>query len=704
MQNRLSRFLLPLLAVASLLLLAPPAHAAQTPEVLGRPTLGVFHANGTDNNSWMGDLTEKDLTKLFNNDLIHGLQMPGVVVGDYLRMEYAVTNYITKIKVARLDDTPYSLQVSEDGTVWTPITRLISTETYDAPSGFGTNETWGVWLNAKFVRLNFLRAGSSEEGLAEIEVKGYPVVEAAEEEVVSNSGIASFHNSDGSAMTSNGGGGNNGNPFRLFDNNFTSMMMFPRAPNNGYVMIDFTKNDGVSALNEYFVTKIKVGSTGDKRFTLQYSADGSTWQNVDGAVSIKYAGTGEFEVAKKAKKVRYIWVDGSMWDYSTEYLAEVQVWGMDPNRMACEHAGLESQTWRVVEGSATCTRQGVDERFCPLCEQRFTKTSDEPPLGHDYVTTLIRPGAFKKFGTGTITCTRCDYELSFPNTPETWTTNGPIDMVSVGGLAMDNLVQFTDLTVTSTDHQEWGPNPVKIIDGGWAKWWVSYWVSAGLNNQHVDFNFGTTIDLTQIQIVVHNTDQTLLFFDVDDDTGEETQLTDFTILRVDTITNAADLAAIGFPSALVTQANDRNSRIPYRFLPGGENGDWAPVHDYGKFGSDVTNALVVVPDSNIPALKTNPDGTHPMHQKKENDQLVFDESGKPVMEPDDNDGNQYQAFIVRFYEQPCKHLRIRHDTTKPTGYQLWSGKSMSIIECHPWGTVRGAGDAHYRKETIMIFR
>ena len=29
---------------------------------------------------------------------------------------------------------------------------------------------------------------------------------------------------------------------------------------------------------------------------------------------------------------------------------------------------------------------------------------------------------------------------------------------------------------------------------------------------------------------------------------------------------------------------------------------------------------------------------------------------------------------------------------------------MSIIECHPWGIVRGAGETRYRKETMIIFR
>ena len=31
-------------------------------------------------------------------------------------------------------------------------------------------------------------------------------------------------------------------------------------------------------------------------------------------------------------------------------------------------------------------------------------------------------------------------------------------------------------------------------------------------------------------------------------------------------------------------------------------------------------------------------------------------------------------------------------------------KPMYISELHPWGTVKGAGDKRYRKETILILR
>ena len=318
---------------------------------------------------------------------------------------------------------------------------------------------------------------------------------------------------------------------------------------------------------------------------------------------------------------------------------------------------------------------------------------------------LTRPGAFKKHGAGSIACSRCPFRINFTNTVETAITNGPIDLLSVGGLAMFDLVQFTDVTVTSTDHVEWGANPFKMVNGTWTVSGGS-WDSAGLNNQHADFVFGTEIDLTHLQIVLRNTAQTLLFFDVDDDTGEETPLTQFTILRTDVYTNAADLAAIPFPTQLVTQDDDRGRRIPYRFYPGGENGEWAPVFDYGKFGTDFWDSLVVTNDLNIPVYRTNPDGTHPMHQKKVDDipQWEDDEHTIPVLEPDSNGSNQFQAFLIRFYEQPCKHLRIRQDTTQPTGYTSWSGKDMSILECHPWGIVRGAGETRYRKETLIIFR
>lgn len=676
--------------------------AANVPTVLSNADMAKLYYKGAETLFSGGG---KD--KLFDGDETTGAVIANNEIGAYLVLDFGDPSFgivatekpkvfVDSIDIVHGGNARMSLWtgdiVLQDGTTTTNWTPVADAQNVQPSTGITVYKPKVRALLVKYV----FESSSGTEDLFELRVKGWL---SSEPHIVSEYSKTKWYNADGSAMDSNGGGGK-GNPANVFNGIFGDYQMFPRCNNNGYFVLDLTADFP----NGCYFENVIVDTTGDKAYSILYSEDGSTWKTL--VSNVKAAGATTYNAGYTAKQIKYVFVNGSMWDYSTEYFAEFQVWGMDANDLPCTHQHIETVSWSAVPDSATCTAKGLDERFCPDCGERFTKISDDPPLGHDYVSTLARPGSFKRFGSGSITCSRCDYRIDFTNTPETDSTNGPIDLVTVGGLAMDNLVQFTDLSVTSTDHQEWGPNPANIIGNSWVRWWISYWVSAGLNNQHADFDFGTEIDLTQIQIVLHNLPQTILFFDVDDDTGEETQLKQFTILRTDVYTNAADLAAIGFPVQIVTQSDDRGRRVPYRFYPGGENGAWAPVLDYGRFGVDFWDSLVVTNDLNIPTYYTNPDGSHPMHQKKVDNVLQWEDEAHtiPVMEPDSNDNNQFQSFIVRFYEQPCKHLRIRNDTTQPTGYQLWSGKSMSIIECHPWGIVRGAGETRYRKETIMIFK
>ena len=675
--RRVSTFPAWALAFAALFALACSADAAQSPVVVSDDSHATktYIPAGSENPAIFTAFDDDRTT------YINGSHTGAAIEIDF--SQHVTTDkpcfYVSDIIVVN-EGGRYSLKVSEDGTTWTDIPVIQNV----TGNGMATYP-----IGSRVLKVKYVFDYSTTIDLKELTVMGWP---SSTPKVVSSYSIASFYNANGTAMEANGQGGNNGNAGQLFDGNFTHYLMWPRAHNGGYVVVDFTRNNGTTALKEYYITQMLVGSNGKKKFTLEYSEDGDTWKTVAGANAISYAGVKTNEVGVTARKVRYVWTEGSSWDFSTDYLAEFEVWGMDPNDLPCTHPSLDSVAWTAVENSATCTERGVDERICPDCGMRFTKSSPSaPPLGHDYVSTLTRPGSFKKYGTGSIACSRRSFRIDFTNTLESAITNGPIDLLSVGGLAMADLIQFTDVDVSSTDHLEWGANPFKMVNGTWTVSGGS-WDSAGLDNQYADFIFGTEIDLTHIQIVLRNTAQTLLFFDVNDDTGEETPLTQFTILRTDVYTNAADLAAIPFPTQLVTQDDDRGRRIPYRFYPGGENGAWAPVLDYGRFGTDFWDSLVVTNDLNIPALRTNPDGTHPTHV--DNGQTVDDSNGS----------NQFQAFLIRFYEQPCKHLRIRQDTTKPTGYTSWSGKDMSIIECHPWGIVKGASATRYRKEIMMIFR
>lgn len=308
--------------------------------------------------------------------------------------------------------------------------------------------------------------------------------------------------------------GGTGAGANVFNGTFGDYQMQPRASNGATYIIDLSAKENAPA-GGYYVTEIKVDSTGDKAYTLQYTTDGSNWTTVDGANSVKAAGIASYSVGALATKVRYVFNNGAPWDFSTQFLAEIQVLGMDPADIDCTHPSWTQ--WTAVPDSATCTTKGVEERFCTTCNERQTKLSDTvAPLGHDYRSHLEQAGTVTAYGSGYVDCSRCDFKIEFSE---------PVDLTTYGGLAMENLVQFTDITVSSTFHQEWGPNPVKLFDGYWE--WddnVGFWLSSeyeAMSVSHVDYHFGAPVDLTSVEISVHNHNQTLQFYDVDDTTGEE---------------------------------------------------------------------------------------------------------------------------------------------------------------------------------------
>lgn len=621
-------------ALLLLALLALPAFAVQAPVVVSSAAYASYIQGASENAPPLSPVFDADETTH-----IIGSKPGASIILDFstfVTVDKPMV-YISDITVANTGGGSYSLATSEDGTTWTDVPGAQTVQQAGSVS-------FPVGVRAKFVKYFFISSNGTD--LGELTVRGWrtsvPHI-VSKYSLVKQVGVI-----DGSANF----GGGTGNPAAVFNGTFTDYQMLPRAGSGSYFDIDFSSETA----SGYYITEIRVGSTGDKRYTLQHSMNGSNWTDVNGAVSVKPAGTAVFEVGVTATHVRYLFVDGSNWDFSTQYLAEIQVWGMDADDLPCTHPNIETAVWIPVPNSATCTKQGIDERFCPDCGERFTKTSNDPPLGHDYISTLARPGGFKRFGIGSITCSRCDYRIDFTNTPETDSTNGPIDLVTVGGMAVENLVQFTDLSVTSTDHTEWGPNPAKIIDGSWTEWWVSYWVSAGNNNQYVDFVFGTEIDLTKIDLSVKDVNQTFQFFDVDDATGSETQLKQFGIIRTDL---------------------DGYQNHVYR--PEGVD----PPKDYGDSRKDYWDELVVEDDPGVPANQTD-----------ENGNLVLNSKGETIV-------NCWQRFTVRFFNQPCKHLRIR---CPQTSYSLWSGNSMCLIECHPWGIVRGGSETRYRKETLLILQ
>ena len=519
----------PLLAMLAAISLTPAALAVKVPaSIAGVNTTQLYSSNGTER----GFPDEGMMNYLFDGDF----EGKGVRIsenGAYLLVDFTSiiaegnSVYVSEISVGHSGNSDYSILVSEDNSTWTAIASSVVT------SG---KTSYPVAQRAKYVKYVFDTANNLSDSLIELEVKGY---ESSVPHVVSKWANVTMHNILWGADTFGGG---YGNPANVFNGRFGDYQMLPRSASwlGSFFLIDFTavSPDG------YYIEKTLVDSTGKKKFTLQYSEDGTTWQNVDGAENATTAGIGTYPGGFVAKQMKYIFVDGGDGSYSDEFLAEIQVWGMDPDDVPCTHPSYTEWTASIP---ATCTERAQEERFCTVCGERFTKISDSLPLGHDYVSVLERPGRYtpelhfpddRSFGAGCITCSRCDFRLDFPTAIDLATSR--VDNASICGIKTEGVVRFADLSVSSTDHPEWGPADFRLIDNIWRlpfpneNLW-SYWVSAGLENQYVDFEFGTQINLSMVEISVKNHGYVLRFVDVDDETGTETVLGEHAVVRDDTV-------------------------------------------------------------------------------------------------------------------------------------------------------------------------
>ena len=480
-----------------------------------------------------GDVANPNL--VFDGNLQTGIAATthGCVIGDFTEssmLDNGQVMYISRIEVTHSGESHYSLYTSEDGTNWTVVAGATNVQ-------YAGTASYPVSRAADYIKCVFESSMGNNICLYEIDAYGYA---KAKPKVVSNTSNASMCNADGSQMTANGQGGWNSNWGRLFDGNFTNYQMWPKAPTDGYALVDFTRNDGITALKEYFVEELWVGADGTKRFTLQYSEDGTTWVNVEGAVAVTCDGIGKYTVGKIVKKVRYVFVDGSYNNFSDSYLAEFQVWGIDPDDAPCTHPSYTD--WVVGAVPATCTERAKDQRICTACGERFTRDSSISALGHDYVSTVVRSGRVstrkdfpdqRKYGTGSIACSRCPFRLDFPTALDLVTNK--VGGTAIAGMKTPGIVRFTDASVSSENHPEWGPGGKKIIDGVWntSQEWP-YWASTSPNGQYVDFEFGTTIDLTAVEISVYNHAYDFEICVVDDTAGTETAVCAFSIVRDET--------------------------------------------------------------------------------------------------------------------------------------------------------------------------
>lgn len=280
----------------------------------------------------------------------------------------------------------------------------------------------------------------------------------------------------------------------------------------------------------WFVTQFLVGHAGNTKYSLYYTtepapdyshlqlkedndsfyyevaSDSRTWTPVDGATGVQAAGTKTYNPNVVATAVKYVFDTRLDW---TPSLAEVEVWGYEPDDDACQHPSYTD--WEEVSGSATCTAFGVKRRKCMVCGEVFEQ-DDAPPLGHDWETHLDTPGTSSSYGSGTLVCSRCGESIVF---------NVPLDLTTLGGVAIPGKVQFTDLSVSASHPDGGGAGPEDMIDGDWTYDWGAYWFPGTRNeSEYVQYDFATEIDLTKIEWSAANHAQTLKFYTWDGENEE----------------------------------------------------------------------------------------------------------------------------------------------------------------------------------------
>ena len=302
----------------------------------------------------------------------------------------------------------------------------------------------------------------------------------------------------------------------VFDGNFENYAY--QNASGAELVIPTTDPDTGEA---FFVTEFKVGHKGNTQYSLYYTteeepagilsraADPRTWTPIPGATGKQEAGTKTYGVNVVATAVKYVFDTTISW---TPSLAEVEVWGVDPSQLGCLHPTCTE--WMPIPGTATCTANGIDQRECTVCGEVFHRESETiKAFGHDYQSTLLLAGSGLQYGSGTISCSRHDFEIDC--------TDGPVDLVPLGGVKMPGIVQFTDLSVSSTGNIDYGVREDMLIDNGWTMSWGSYWYANTKSvSEYVQFEFGTAIDLTSVEISVPNQTQALRFYSVADGAEE----------------------------------------------------------------------------------------------------------------------------------------------------------------------------------------
>ena len=304
---------------------------------------------------------------------------------------------------------------------------------------------------------------------------------------------------------------------KVFDGNFTNYAYQNAA---GAELVIPTTDTTTGAA--YFVTDFIVGHKGNTRYSLYYTTeaepatilsnakDPRNWTKIDGATDVTFAGIRTNGVNVVATAVKYVFDTTEEWVTS---LGEVEVWGVDPTELGCLHQ--HKTEWEAIPATANCTGRGLEQQQCLDCGEWFYRDSATIlPLGHKYETVLVKRGTSLAYGSGTNVCKRCGHEIAFPE---------PRDLIALGGVVTPGIVQFTDVSVSSTGNPSYGVNAEKLYDGQWHFTWGNncpMWYANGLSGEYVDYAFATAVDLTSVEFSVHNHNHIVQFYSLEPDGSE----------------------------------------------------------------------------------------------------------------------------------------------------------------------------------------